>query len=211
MIRHPLGQCEIATVQSKTQATLIEVEANGVEYSLQTLANRVQFTVGDVADAADVAAAKVIDDEIETIAGVLVRGSVDLIARLGAYPAMLIISMSEDETANLSCSGAGAAWSTNGRLCRALPIGAVRGNTKVKERSAEGRVGMRVEADVGNGTQLGVVGSVAGIQMKSADLGIPEAKIPGCWHSERNTIAAIAERVGGWNGRLSRRSRGLHQ
>ena len=68
---------------------------------MHPLADVVEFTLGDVLDAADVAAAEVVDDGVEAVAGVVVGSCVDLVAGFGAYAAVLVLAVSEGDAGDL--------------------------------------------------------------------------------------------------------------
>ena len=80
---------------------ILVVETDGVENGLHALADVVEFAICNVLDAADVAAAEVVDDSIEAIAGVVAGCGVDLVARFGADAAVLIVAVGEGDAGNL--------------------------------------------------------------------------------------------------------------
>ena len=56
---------------------------------------------GHVSDAADFAAAEVVDDEVEAVAGAVAEGGVDLVAGFGADGAVLVVAVVEGDAGDL--------------------------------------------------------------------------------------------------------------
>ncbi len=124
-----------------------------VEDLLHAHTDGIQFVRSNVLYAADVAAAEGVDDGIKAVAGVVVGGRIDLVARFGADAAVLVVAVREGEAADLG-GGCGARL-PDGRLGAAFGWSEMGRDTKVKERPAEGGVGMRIEIDARYGAQLG--------------------------------------------------------
>ena len=86
------------------------VEADGVEDGLHAFADVFEFALGDVPDAADVAAAEVVDDGVEAVAGIFVGSGVDLVAGFGADAAVLVVAVGEGDARDVGCGdGVGSA------------------------------------------------------------------------------------------------------
>ena len=81
----------------------------------------------------------------------------------------------------------------------------VGGDAVVEERSAKGGVGVRVEADGGDGAHLGVVGGVAGVEVEGADVAVSAGDVPGGRDGEGDAVAGVVEGTGGWGVRLRAR------
>jgi len=167
---------------------------------LHAFADVFEFALGDVPDAADVAAAEIVDDGVEAIAGIFVGCGVDLVARLGADASVLVVAMGEGDARNVGCSdrvgGAG------GGLCGALVRRDVGRDAEVEECPAEGGVRVRVEADGCDGAHLGIVSCVAGVEVEGADVAISAVEVPGRRDGERDAVAGIVEGTSGRGGRL---------
>src|SRR5271170_2370905 len=176
------------------------VETDGVEDGLHALAYVVEFAIGDVLDAADIAAAEVVDDGVEAVADVVVSGGVDLVAGFGADAAVLVVAVSKGDAGDLRCCD-GVVGAGNG-LCGALVGSDVRGNAEVEEGSGEGGVWMGIEADGGDGAHLGVVGGVASVEPEGADVAVFTVDVPSWGNGERDTVAGVVEGACGRCGRL---------
>jgi hypothetical protein len=184
--------------------SLICVELYGVEDGLHACTHGIEFSIGNVFDAADITTAEGVDDNVEAIAAVVSRGGIDLITRFSADATMLVIAVRKGDAAD-RCDADGA-----GDLRRCLEAAlrrrGVRSDAEVKERSAEGGVGVRVEVDVGYGPHLSGVGRVASIEVKGADLKVFAIQIPGSGDRKTNSVAGVMERArrrSGWLGGCS--------
>src|SRR6266566_4797989 len=110
------------------------VEADRVEDGLHAPADVVEFALGNVLDAADVAAAEVVDDGVEAVADVVVRGGVDLVAGFGADAAVFVVAVGEGDAGDLR--GRDAVRGSGDGLRGALVGGDVGGDAVVEEGSA---------------------------------------------------------------------------
>src|SRR5882757_1594133 len=178
------------------------VEADCVEDGLHASADVVEFALGNILDAADIAAAEVVDDGVEAVAGVVVRGGVDLVAGFGADAAVFVVAMGEGDAGDLRCRD-GVRGAGDG-LSGALVGGDVGGDAEVEEGSAKGGVGVRVEADGSYGTHLGGVGGVAGVEVEGADVTVSAGDVPGGWDGEGDAVARVVEGTRGRGGRFGR-------
>ena len=192
------------------RAGIAGVEADSVEDGLHAFADVFEFAFGDVLDAADIAAAKVVDDGVESVAGVVALGGVDLVTGFGADAAVLVVAMGEGNAGDLRCGN--SVRGSGDRLRRALVCGDVGGNAEVEERSAEGGVGVRVEAYGGDSTHLGGVGGVAGVEAEGADVAVFSGNVPGRRDGKGDPVTGIVEgtsrgsvRLGGWRLALKQR------
>src|SRR5260370_24430025 len=167
------------------------VEADCFEDGLHASADIVEFALGDVLDAADVAAAEVVDDGVKAIAGVVVRGGVDLVAGFGADAAVLVVAVGEGNAGDLLCRN--RVGSARDGLYGALVNGDVGGDAVVEEGSAEGGVGVGIEADRGDGAHLGGVGGVAGVKVEGADVAVSAGDVPGWRNGEGDAVAGVVE------------------
>jgi hypothetical protein len=167
---------------------------------LHAFADVFEFAFGDVPDAADVAAAEVVDDGVEAVAGIFVGCGVDLVAGFSADAAVLVVAVCEGDASDVGCTD--CVGGASGGLCCTLVRRDVGGNAEVEEGPAEGGVGVRVEADGGDGAHLGVVSCVAGVEVEGADVTVSAIKVPGRRDGEGDTVAAIMEGTSGWGGRL---------
>ena len=166
------------------------------------MADGVELLRGDVFDAADVAAAEGVDDDVEAVAGVFARGGVDLVAGFGADSAVLAIAVGEGDAGDgrggdgsrSLCAGLGAALGGRG----------VGGDAEVEERSAEGGVGVRVEADGGDGAELGGVRGGGGVEAKGADLEVLAVEVPGGGNGEGDAVVGVVKWAGGGSGGFRR-------
>jgi hypothetical protein len=187
--------------QKSMEVRSLVVEADGIEDGLHAFADVVKFAVGDVLDSADIAAAEVVDDGVEAVAGVVVSRGVNFVAGFGADAAVLVVAVGEGDTSDLKCAdGVGG---VGGGLRGALVGGDVGGDAVVEESSAEGGVGMRVEADGGYGAHLGVVGSITSIEVEGADVAVFAGEVPGRRDGEGDAVACVVE----WTGRRGVRFR----
>ena len=120
------------------ESRLFLVELDGVEDGLQAFADVVEFRGRDVPDAADVAAAEVVDDGVEAVAGVVVGGGVDLVAGFGADAAVLVVAVGEGDAGDVRGGrGRGEPRAEAGGRSRRRDV---RGDAEVEEGSAEGGV-----------------------------------------------------------------------
>ena len=101
------------------------IEADSLEDRLHAPANVVEFALSDILDAADVSAAEVIDDRIEAVACVVVRGGIDLVAGFGADAAVLVVAMGEGDACDLHGRNSmrGAGDGLRGALVGAVTLG----------------------------------------------------------------------------------------
>ena len=176
------------------------VEADGVEDRLHAFADVVEFAFSDVLDAADIAAAEVVDDGIEAIAGIVVWGGVDFVAGFGADAAVLVVAVGEGDSGDLG-RGDGAGGAGDG-LRGALVRGGVGCDAEVEERSAEGGVGVRVEADGGDRAHLSGMSRVAGVEAEGADVTVTAVDVPGGRDGEGDAVAGVVKGAGGGSGWL---------
>ena len=181
---------------------LFVVEADGFEDGLHAPADVVEFAFGNVLDAADVAAAEVVDDRVEAIAGVIVRSGVDLVAGFGADSAVFVVAMGEGDAGDLH--GRNRVGRAGDGLGGALVRGYVGGDAVIKERSAKGGVRVGVEADRSYSTHLGGVGGVAGVEAEGADVAVMAGDVPGRRDGEGDTVAGVVEGARGLDSRFGR-------
>src|SRR5947209_6827203 len=124
---------------------LLLIELDGSQNPFKPFTHALQLRRSHVADAADIAAAKVIDHQVETIARAVVGGGIDLIARLHADAAVLVIAVCEGDSGDgcrrwvraLRCS-----------LTGAIGIVQMRSGAGVEVRSTKGGQRKRIEGDV---------------------------------------------------------------
>ena len=185
------------------------VEADRVEDGLHAFADVFEFAFGDVPDAADVAAAEVVDDGVEAVAGIFVGSGIDFVAGFGADAAMLVVAVGEGDAGDIGCGD--SVGGASGGLCGALVRRNVGGHAEVEERTAEGGVRVRVEADGCDGAHLGIVSCVAGVEVEGADVAVSASEVPGRRDGEGDAVAAIVEGTSGWGGRLRRAGLALKQ
>ncbi len=187
-------QATTTTTTTATATVELIVEADGVEDGLHAFAYVVEFALSDVLDAADVAATEVVDDFVEAVAGVVVLGCVDLVAGFGTDAAVLVVSVGEGDAGDLH--GADGVRGAGGGLRGALVGGDVRSDAEVEEGSAEGGVGVRVEADGSDGAELGGMRGVAGVEVEGADLAVPVIDVPCRRDGEGDAVTGVVKRTG---------------
>jgi hypothetical protein len=170
------------------------VELDGVEDGFEAVADGIEFLGGHIFYIAYFAAAEVVDDEVEAVAGPVVEGGVGLVAGFGANAAVLIVAVVEGDTADLGV-GDGP-----GGTCRCLEaagaIGETGSDAGVEESPAEGGSGKRVEGDAGYGADLRAAGGGAGIEMEGADFAVPVGEIPACGEMEGDAVAGVVNSAG---------------
>ena len=158
---------------------------------MHAFADVVEFALGNVLDAADIAATEAVDDRVEAVADVVMRSGVDLVARFGADAAVFVVTMGERNAGNLR--GRNRVGCSRDGLCGALVGGNVGGHAVVKQRSAEGGVGVGIEADRGDSAHLRGMGGVAGVETEGADVSVVTSNVPRRWDGEGDTVARIVE------------------
>ena len=189
---------------------LLLVELNGGEDSLKAFADALEFLRGHVADAADVSAAEVVDDQVEAVAGAVAGGGVDLVARLGADSAVFVVAVGEGGSGD--CGGRGRVGVQRGGLADAVGVADVRGEAGVEVRSAKGGEREWIEGDVGHRAHLGGVRDGAGVEREGADLVVLAGEGPAGGDLEGDAGVRVAEAAGGrslWIGWRERRGQKL--
>lgn len=174
---------------------LFGVEGDGVEDGFEAFADEVELVRRDVADSADIAAAEVVDDEIEAIAGVVAMRGVDLVAGFGADGAVLIVTMGEGFAADRG--GGDGSGGLRGGLVVALPLRGSRSDAEVEERTGEGGGGVGIEGDGSKGAHAGGGGRGADVESKGAELGIAAREIPGSGNVKGDSVLGIVKGAGG--------------
>ncbi len=140
------------------------------------MADGFELLGGEVAGAGDLAAAEGVDDEIEAVAGGAAEGGVDLVARLGADLAVLVVAVLEGDAADLM--GGDGVGGGGGCLVGAGEGSGVGGSAGVEEGSGEGGVGEGVEGELGDGEEVGVGEGGAGVEGEGAELAVAAGVVP---------------------------------